>query len=187
MVLAGLLSGDSGILATELVRGQQLAASANAYYDGDARGDQLLTIAATPASANSVSSLKQAWFSLIEQLKQQGPSEQALARVKAQVIASRVYQRDSLAAQASEFGALEVAGLGYDFASDLEARINAVTAEDVIHVAKRYLLKELATQAELIPLDYSSKKLSVFGESAAPMAQVKQHIEPLGSDEHQSC
>lgn len=159
-VLASVLDGASGTLAAELIRKQQIAVSADAWSGGAERGDSLFQIHAIPAQGHSVSELKMAIFALVTKLQQEPISDETLARVKAQMIAERVYQKDFVQAQATEMGALETVGLGYQFSETWLARIKQVTAAQVQDVAVRYLRQDKATEAELVPLP-------MFGQNAS--------------------
>jgi len=75
-----------------------------------------------------------------------------LTRVKAQVIASAVYQRDSIFYQAMQMGALETVGLGWRLVNTYVARIRGVTAEQLREVARKYLVDDHLTVAVLEPL-----------------------------------
>ncbi|MDO9220244.1 MAG: pitrilysin family protein, partial [Thiobacillus sp.] len=111
-ILAGVLSGnDSARLQKSLVKTRQLAVNASAGYDAVSRGPGMFMIDATPAPGKSVAMLEQAIRSELERVQREGISAAELARVKAQVIAADVYQRDSLFYQAMQLGEYAIAGL----------------------------------------------------------------------------
>lgn len=151
-VLAHVLDGDdSARFSRELVRGKQLAASAGAGYDLLARHDSLLTLQAIPAQGRSVEELEAALREQIERLRETLVTEQELARIKAQVTASKVYELDSLFYQAMQLGMLETVGLDWREADHYAERINAVTPEQIREVAREYLNDEGLTVAILDP------------------------------------
>jgi zinc protease len=78
-------------------------------------------------------------------------SDEELARARAQLIASEVYKLDSMFAQAMEIGRLEAAGISYREDRRLVEKLKAVTAEGVRSVARRYLVDDGLTVAELDP------------------------------------
>jgi zinc protease len=78
-------------------------------------------------------------------------TEEELQRVKAQVIAADVYQRDSMFYQAMQIGNLETAGFSWRILKDYPAKLQAVTAEQVQAVAKKYFHKDNLTVATLDP------------------------------------
>ena len=151
-VLAGVLdSGDSARLARELVRGRELASSASAHYDLHARLDNMLVLDAVPAGNRTVAELIDALRGEIQKLQNEPVTEAELERIKAQVIASDVYERDSMFYQAMKLGVLETVGLGWRKLDEYVERIQAVTPAQVQHVAQRYLRPEALTIAELVP------------------------------------
>jgi zinc protease len=87
----------------------------------------------------------------IDKLKQAPVSSEELERVKAQVIASEIYERDSQQGQAMVIGSLESVGLGYKLADEYVDHILAVTPEQIQAVAKKYLVEDSLTVAELDP------------------------------------
>ena len=78
-------------------------------------------------------------------------SEAELKRVKAQVVAGEVFERDSIQHMATLLGSLESVGLGYQYMDEYVPGVLAVTAEQFRDVAKKYLIEEHLTIAELIP------------------------------------
>lgn len=151
-VLAGILDGgESARLSRNIVRGKQLAVSANAGYNPYSRLSDVFTFAATPVGGVSVDTLEEALREEIEKLKNEKVSEAELARVKAQVVAADVYQRDSMYYQAMQLGVLETAGLGWRRIEEYIPRVQSVTAEQVQAVARKYLIERHLTVAELAP------------------------------------
>lgn len=157
-VLAGVLDGGrSARLSKHLVREKELVASAGSGYNIYARYPTLFLFDATPAAAHSVAEVEQALYTEINNLQENLVDEKELARVKAQVIASEVYQQDSVQRQATVIGSLETVGLGWQVMNEYSARINAVTAEQVQQVARKYLVDQGLTVAILEPLANESQ------------------------------
>ncbi len=151
-VLASVLDGGtSSRLAKNLVRGKEIAAQASAGYDAYGRLPDLFTLTGTPAQGQSIETLKQALLEQVKQLQDTPIAAAELERVKAQVIASDVYGRDSQQQQASVLGALVSVGLDYHLADDYVDNVLAVTPEQVQAVAKKYLIEDHLTIAELVP------------------------------------
>ncbi|MDP1708387.1 MAG: pitrilysin family protein [Gammaproteobacteria bacterium] len=158
-VLSALLSGgDSARLARHLVRDQQIAASASAGYRLTARASDLFLIDGTPARGHTIEELEQALRGEIRQLQETVASEAELARIKTQVVANDVYQRDSVFGQAMRIGTLETVGLDWRLLDSYVDNINAVTAEQVRQVARTYLIEDRLTVAVLEPLPLDPDK-----------------------------
>jgi zinc protease len=151
-ILAGVLSGnDSARLQKSLVKTQQVAVNASAGYDAVARGPGMFMIDATPAPGKSVAMLEKSIRSEIERVQRDGISPAELARVKAQVIAADVYQRDSLFYQAMQLGEYVTAGLPPEALAYRVDKLRAVTAQEVRTAAQQWLKDDHLTVAELVP------------------------------------
>jgi len=83
-------------------------------------------------------------------------STEELQRIKAQVLASDIYQKDSNFYQAMEIGTLETVGLGWQKADEYVSKINQVTAEQVRIVARKYLIDDHLSIAYLEPQTINS-------------------------------
>jgi zinc protease len=165
-ILAGVLSGnDSARLQTSLVKTQQIAVNASAGYDAIARGPGMFMIDASPAPGKSVAALEKAIRNELERVQREGISEAELARVKAQVIAADVYQRDSLFYQAMQLGDYVTAGLPPAALAGRVGKLRAVTAAEVQAAARQWLQDEWLSVAELDPqpLDAQPARANVPG------------------------
>lgn len=151
-ILVGVLSGnDSARLKKTLVKTRQIAVSAGAGYDDVARGPGMFMVEATPAPGQSLATLEKAIRDEIARIQREGVSEAELARVKAQVIAAEVYQRDSLFYQAMQLGEYATAGLPPEALARRVDRLRAVTAKDVQAAARQWLQDDRLSVAELDP------------------------------------
>ena len=151
-ILAGVLSGnDSARLQKSLVKTQQVAVNASAGYDAVARGPGMFMIDATPAPGTSVAALEKAIRSEIARIQRDGISAAELARVKAQVVAADVYQRDSLFYQAMQLGEYAIAGLPPEALARRVDKLRAVTAQEVQAAAQQWLQDDQLSVAELVP------------------------------------
>ncbi len=163
-VLAGILDGgDSARLASELVRGRQIAANAGASYDLYARLGDLFLLDGTPAPGHTIAELENALRAQVKRLREKPVSKDELERVKAQVVASDVFEKDSVFYQAMRLGMLETVGVGWRKADEYVDKIRAVTPEQVQKVARKYLKNDSLTVARLKPLPLEP------GEHPAPM------------------
>ena len=151
-ILAGVLSGnDSARLQKTLVKTQQIAVNASAGYDAVARGPGMFMVDATPAPGKSVAALEKAIRDELKRVQRDGVSEAELARVKAQVIAADVYQRDSLFYQAMQLGEYAIAGLPPEALAGRVDKLRAVTAKEVQAAAQQWLQDDRLSVAELDP------------------------------------
>ena len=151
-VLAGVLDGGaSARFFSKLVRGQELAVAASASYSAAARLEDLFSIDATPRVGTTLKQLERAIEVELALLKANPPLAQELERVKNQVRAGTVYQQDSMFYQAMIIGTLESVGLSWKLKDQYDAGILAVTPAQVQAVARKYLVRERASVAWLMP------------------------------------
>lgn len=152
-VLQAILNGgNSARLPSLFVRGKQIATDVDASYDIFSRLDNVFTISAIPAPAHTTQELENAIFDQIKDLQTKLVDNRELSRVKAQVIANRIYEKDSILNQANEIGSLEAVSLSWRDADAYVQHINQVTAKQVQEVAKKYLVPARLTVATLKPL-----------------------------------
>ncbi len=151
-VLAGIIDGgNSARIESRMVRGSEVAASAGASYQMASRLDNLFMFSGTPAKGKSIQELEVAFRKEILDVQNKPVTESELQRVKAQVVSSDVYGKDSIFYQAMIIGTLETIGLSWHLADKYVERVKMVTAEQVMQVAKKYLIDDRLTVAELDP------------------------------------
>lgn len=161
-VLAYVLSGGSSSrFSKSLVRKQQIAVSADTGYSLFSRLDEMFLIDGTPAAGFSVKQLEQAINKEIEKIKTELVSATEIERIKAQAVAEKVYEKDSIFYQAMQIGMLETVGLDWRLSDDYTKRIRLITPEQIQQVAKKYLVKDTLTVAVLEPQPLTAKKRHV--------------------------
>ena len=158
-VLAYVLSGGSSSrFSKSLVRKQQIAVSADTGYGIFSRLDEMFLIDGTPAKGYSVKQLEKAINKEIAKVKNELVSAKELERIKAQAVAEKVYEKDSVFYQAMQIGMLETVGLDWKLNDEYTKRIREVTAKQIQAVAKKYLVKDTLTVAVLDPQPLTAKK-----------------------------
>jgi zinc protease len=158
-MLASVLSGNGASrFSRELIRGTQIASSIDASYDGVGRGPGFFYFSGVPTAGKSLDALEQAVRGEVRKIVDDGVTEEELRRIKAQVIAARVYERDSMFSQAREIGSMETIGFSYKVIEVMTEKLKAVTAEQVREVAKKYLIDDALTVAYLDPQPVGDKK-----------------------------
>jgi len=151
-MLVSLLDGhDASRLSRNLVRGQKIAQTAGAGYQSMLRGEAQFILEGQPAEGRTVAELETALRNELRLIQEEGVSAEELARVKTRGIASQIYKRDSMMAQAMEIGSAEVIGIGWRDIDKILDRIRNVTTEEVREVARKYFRDERLTVAVLDP------------------------------------
>jgi len=158
MLVAILDGGNSSRISQKLIRGKEIAVSAGAHYSAFSKYSGMLSMSGIPAKGRTVQDLEQALRAEIELLKQELVSQEELRRVQAQVVASQVYELDSVFYQAMQIGTLETIGLDWKLIDQYAANMRAVTAEQVREVARKYLLEDRLSVAVLEPLPLENKQ-----------------------------
>lgn len=151
-VLAYVLDGGaSSRLPQRLVREQRIATSVGAGFNILARLHTQFLFIGTPAQGKTVAELRAALEAEIKDLQENPVSDAELSRIKAQVLAAKEFEKDSLYRQAMELGIWETVGLGWQQAESYADNVIKVTPEQVQTVANKYLLQDRLTVAELEP------------------------------------
>lgn len=159
LISALLDGGYSARLPQQLERGEELVTSASAWYDAYARGDSLFLLSATPnrQKDRSLEDVEAGLWKQLEQLKQSAPSQEELERVRAQVIAGLVYERDSISHQATTIGQLESVGLSWRLMDEELSALEAVTADDIQQAARHYFTRSRLSVAHVLPEETSDE------------------------------
>ena len=158
-MLEGILDGNaSARLNKTLVRDLRIANSAGASYGATGRGQSMFMLSGTPSPGKTVEELEQVLRTEIKKIIEENVTENELNRVKAQVVASHVYQLDSIFAQAMQIGRLESIGLSYRDIDVILEKLQAVTADQIRAVAKKYLDDDSLTVAVLDPQPLEQKQ-----------------------------
>lgn len=153
-LIAALLDGGySARLPSQLERGEELISDGSSSYNAYARGDTLFLLSATPNSQKNktLADTEAGLWRLLDQLKTQAPSAEELERVRAQVIAGLVYERDSITSQASAIGILETVGLSWKMMDTELADLQSVTPQDLQNAARTYFTRERLSVAHVLP------------------------------------
>ena len=168
-VLSGILSGGSSArLVANLVRGSQVATSVSAGYDMNSRLANLFLFDGVPTQGHSVDALEKAIIEQINLLKTEPVSKKELDRIKAQVVAASVYEKDSNFYQGMQLGMLETVGVGWQKSAEYVEKVKAVSAERIQYVANKYLIEDHLTVVYMLPKDQNSK-----GESTQELAHAQ--------------
>ncbi|MFK8328998.1 M16 family metallopeptidase [Pseudomonas sp. BJa5] len=153
-LIAALLDGGySARLPSRLERGQELVSGASSNYNPFTRGDSLFIISATPNQQKhkTLAEVESGIWKLLDELKTTPPSAEELERVRAQVIAGLVYDRDSISSQATAIGMLETVGLSWKLIDSELEELKSVTPADIQNAARTYFTRERLSVAHVLP------------------------------------
>jgi zinc protease len=157
-MLAYILDGgDSARLSANLIRGSQLAVSANASYSAFSRLSGMLVMDAIPTLETPIEKVEEALLQEVERCKEELVSEAEMERVRNQIIAAKIYEKDSVFYQAMLIGQLETIGLDWRLADQYVENLKRVTAEQIRQVATKYLTESNLSVTVLDPLPMEGK------------------------------
>ena len=84
-------------------------------------------------------------------ISNQGVTESELKRIKAQLLASQIYKRDSIFAQAMEIGSSEMADVSWRDLDRMIERIQLIQSDQIQRAVKTYLVNDGLTIVTLDP------------------------------------
>jgi len=157
MLASVLDGGGSARFSRELVRGTEVAASAGASYSAFRRLPGLFLFDGVPAKGKDIPTLESAIRAQIERVRTEPVDPEELERIRTQLIANKVYEKDSVFYQALELGQLETVGLGWELSDRYVDKLSAVTPEQIQTVARKYLIPDGLTVAVLDPQPLDGK------------------------------
>jgi zinc protease len=142
-VLMETLSGGSSTeLYQSLVVKQKLASNINLSYEGDARGEGVVWLSATPAPKVSLELLKGSIEKKISEIIGNGLDAKEIEKAKIRLIDSEDFARDSVMGPAMVVGQSLAYGLTLDDIETRPQQIAAVTVKNVQDVLNKYLNPE---------------------------------------------
>ncbi len=151
-VLSEILGGGStSRIFRRLVVDKKLAAGAGGWYQASALDDTRFLIYAVPRGGATLDAVQTELIAVTEKLVADGVSAEELERAKRTIVADAIYAQDSQASLARIFGVALTTGGTVEDVQTWPSRIAAVTAEDVRRVAEKYLVKNRAVVAHLVP------------------------------------
>ena len=150
-VLSTILSGGrASRLYRDLVYQRQLALEAggdNAYFSID---PNLFWFWATPMPGQTPEKLEAELSAHMERLKTEPVTDEELARAKNQIEAGFVYQDDSIHQRAALLARFELLG-GFALKDAFLAKVRAITAADLMRVARTWFAPERKSVGVLLP------------------------------------
>lgn len=150
LVVTLLTRGESSRLYKKMVDRDQLALSVNAFKQ-DSFDPTLLTFVIQPRSGVNPAVTEKALFAELDGLQSSPVPDLELRKAKNQFLANFYRQMKTIAGRANLLGSYEVFQGNYADLFTVTQRVDAVTADDVQRVAKKYFAEKNRTVATLIP------------------------------------
>jgi len=150
-LLSDILSGGTTRrLPKMLTLETDIALYAGAYYSGMARDLGEFAFYAAPKGDTTLPQLEGALDWMIEDLLENGVTQEELDRARKAAIASEIYAQDSQSSLARQYGAALTIGLEIDDVTNWRDRLEAVTVEDVLAAARAVLVPERSVTGYLM-------------------------------------
>jgi zinc protease len=163
-VLAHVLGGGpASVLYETLVVDEKLAVAAGAYYMGSALDDTRFWVYATPAPGVALEQLDAAIDRALDKFIASKLSPGDLQRAKTRLVADAVYAQDSQVSLARWYGESLATGLDVSDVAAWPDRIDAVTADNVLAVTRKWLQKRRAVTGFLLPKQTAEGELASGG------------------------
>jgi len=150
-VISMILSfGFSSRFEKELVREKGVALAIDVYHSNLKYGGSFI-IVGIPQTGVAIDSLEDEILAEIEKLKTEPVTDKELNKAKNQALAQAVYQRDSPASIGFTIGYWEIESGEWQNINRYPEKIQKVTREDVMEVAKKYFVQDNRTVGYLLP------------------------------------
>jgi zinc protease len=124
-------------------------------------GQGLFILEGVPSKGVTVKQLESELRAELQKIADGGVNEIELKRVKAQLVAGKVFGQDSLMGQAMQIGQLEVLGRSWRDEDVMFDQLRSVSAAEVKIAAQRLVKDPGLTVAELVPLPIDPTKPKV--------------------------
>ena len=159
-MLGGILDGGSSArMQRNLIRGDSVATSAGARYQGSQRGDGLFVFSGAPSPGTSLEELEDAFLDELERLRDEPPEQAELDRVRAQVLSGNVFKQDSISGRAMELGRLAMLEQPLDLSDRMAEELEKVTPEDIQDAVERWFTEDRRAVAHVHP-DHEEEEAS---------------------------
>jgi hypothetical protein len=171
-VLAEILNGRTGRLYKGMVEGAEIAAGARVRQDSRKYAGSFSFSARTKGDATPAD-LEAAWNAEVERLKREPVSDYELQKVKNQVAADSYRQLQSNNFLRLQLGMFE-AMRSWEYINEGPKRMQAVTAEDIQHVANTYFERtnsSVATYTRIAGSEPENELLALLTPEAAQQAK----------------
>ncbi|WP_101067512.1 M16 family metallopeptidase [Roseovarius salinarum] len=149
-LLAEILGGgQTSMLNRELQFENKTAVYTSAWYRGMSLDDTTFNLTVVPAAGVTLEQAETAMDRVLEELLATGIDDDQLARIKTQIRASRIYERDDVTARARRYGRALTQGLTVDDVHAWPEILQDVTEKDILNAARDVLDRKRAVTAHL--------------------------------------
>ena len=139
-ILAEVLGGGQTSYMTEKLQfDEQIAVWSGAFYRGTSLDDTTFDVVIVPVPGLSLQEAEDALDAVLAQFLIDGVDPEQLERIKYQLRASEIYERDDVDSTARRYGAAMAVGLSVEDIQAWPDILQAVTADDITNAARSVL------------------------------------------------
>lgn len=150
-LLAELLGGGTtSYLAGALQFDKQIAVHSGAYYGGTSLDDTTFDLIVVPAPGISLQEAEDAMDNALREFITSGVDAEDLDRIKLQLRAAQIYERDNVDRIANRYGRAMASGLTVKDVQAWPGILQAVTGEEIIAAAREVLRPETSVTGWLM-------------------------------------
>lgn len=159
-----LSSGRTSRLFKSLVQEKKLAISADTFDSPGARFDSLFIFSGAPRHPHTVGEVEEAFYEEVERLKKEPVSDRELQKVVNQIEAGFIRGLGSNSGMASRMTYFETIAGDWRYLLNHPKEIRKVTPQDIMRVAKKYLIKRNRTVAVLVKKNKNREGASTLNQ-----------------------
>ncbi len=150
-LLSQLLGGgNTSYLANALQFDEQLAVYTGAFYSGVSLDQTTFGLVIVPAQGVSLEEAEAALDRTFETFLADGVDSEQLERIKLQLRASEIYERDDVDRIANRYGRALASGLTVQDVEDWPRVLQSITEDEIIAIAKKVLRPEASVTGYLM-------------------------------------
>ncbi|WP_375174310.1 M16 family metallopeptidase [Pseudooceanicola sp.] len=153
MLSEELGGGQTGYLTEKLVFEDKTALYTSAYYRGQSLDDTTFGLYIVPAEGVSLPDAEAALDATLARFLEDGVDAEKLDRIKMQIRASQVYERDNVERLARRYGSALTQGLTIEDIQAWPDLLQQVTEEDILDAARSVLNRRNAVTGYLMAAD----------------------------------
>jgi len=142
--------GQTSVLTDRLQFQNKLAVYSGAFYNGVSRDDTTFDLVVVPAAGVTLEQAEAALDDTLRAFLAEGVDPEQLDRIKLQLRAAQIYERDDVAGIANRYGRALAVGLTVEDVQDWPDLLQAVTAEDIMAAAREVLRPEASVTGWLM-------------------------------------
>ncbi|OGQ05278.1 MAG: hypothetical protein A3F82_01350 [Deltaproteobacteria bacterium RIFCSPLOWO2_12_FULL_44_12] len=159
-ILSHVLGGSESSRLEQILKEKKRLVQSIYAYSYTPRDPGLMILGGHMNVPQATLALKTLWDE-IDKIQQEGPTQEELKRAKLNIRANEIYEKETVGGQAGKLAYFLATAARLDFEEEYYQKIQAVQPQDVIDVAKRYLLNTNLTTAMLVPKDDYGKGWSL--------------------------